>query len=410
MANKSVVLYQYCKVRNTWKYVPAIEPLKQLSKGSYCLSWYEGKEKQFKSIGPDPEEALHALEKKRLELAFVAAGGEIKDSQRERLIRPEENKVQVTPVRRKLSDAVTKYLGRRRTRQGKSGNGMAVRSVEAYEYRLGFLFEFRPSAYEDEIDRDVYLDEIDKDFLYEFLAFLRKHKNNLGDRTCYNAMQAVGTFLLHHRIGATRSILKEISFPPTEVIPYTNEEMATFFTACSEKEELLFKFFLHSMARDMEVAHCEVRDIKFNENLVHISPKPDKGFRLKGKRSGQATKGCKVPLPVRLVERLRRHFQGRAPRAPIFPCRTGGINTHFLRVCKNIAKRAGVPNWEEFDLHRWRKTGATRYHESGVSVRTIQYRLGHESLEVTLDYLGIQNSSEEGAQDVMNNGVLSTFV
>jgi hypothetical protein len=29
MVNKSVLLYQYVKFRNKWKYVPAIEPLKR---------------------------------------------------------------------------------------------------------------------------------------------------------------------------------------------------------------------------------------------------------------------------------------------------------------------------------------------------------------------------------------------
>jgi hypothetical protein len=33
MANKSVVLYQYVKVRTKWKYIRAVEPLKRLSKG-----------------------------------------------------------------------------------------------------------------------------------------------------------------------------------------------------------------------------------------------------------------------------------------------------------------------------------------------------------------------------------------
>ena len=38
----------------------------------------------------------------------------------------------------------------------------------------------------------------------------------------------------------------------------------------------------------------------------------------------------------------------------------------------------GFANWQDFDLHRWRKTGATRRHKDGVSVRTIQTWLGHD--------------------------------
>ncbi len=45
------------------------------------------------------------------------------------------------------------------------------------------------------------------------------------------------------------------------------------------------------MARDMEVANCEVRDLKFEKNILHIRPKPDRNFRLKGKRSGHVKGG-----------------------------------------------------------------------------------------------------------------------
>lgn len=44
---------------------------------------------------------------------------------------------------------------------------------------------------------------------------------------------------------------------------------------------------------------------------------------------------------------------------------------------------------EKWILHRFRKTCATRWHESGISVRTIQQWLGHKKLETTVKYLGI---------------------
>jgi integrase len=77
---------------------------------------------------------------------------------------------------------------------------------------------------------------------------------------------------------------------------------------------------------------------------------------------------------------------------------------------QEIAKRAGLANWQEWDLHRWRKTGATRHHESGVSVRKIQSWLGHESLDVTLDYLGVEDAADETSQEQVNNGALAAFV
>jgi hypothetical protein len=52
LANRSVVLYQRIKIKNKWGY----------------------------RIGGDPGAALAKLEKKRLEVAYVAASGEIKMS------------------------------------------------------------------------------------------------------------------------------------------------------------------------------------------------------------------------------------------------------------------------------------------------------------------------------------------
>jgi len=265
---------------------------------------------------------------------------------------------------------------------------------------LGFLSKFRPKAF---------LDEIDDQFVKAFRRFLREHPN-LSDRTSYTIMQAVSTFLLRNGIAAAKPILKEMSFPPTAVIPYSDEEMRIFFNACDEKEELLFKFFLHSMGREMEVAHCEVRDLKFDINVLHICSKPDRDFRLKRKRSGQAKKGHKVPLPAIFMSRLKEYCAGMGPRQLIFPNGSGGVEFHFLRKCKNIARRAGIKNWEDFDLHRWRKTGATNHHNDGVSVRTTQAWLGHESLKVTLDYLGVDDAADERSQQQVNNGALAAFV
>ena len=107
---------------------------------------------------------------------------------------------------------------------------------------------------------------------------------------------------------------------------------------------------------------------------------------------------------------MKKLCSGKAPRDLLFPNTVGGIDTHIIRRCKSIAKRAGLSNWEDFDLHRWRKTGATRHHEKGVSVRKIQAWLGHESLEETLAYLGVVDAADEISQEQVNNGALAEFV
>ena len=98
--------------------------------GACLRSWYDGKRKRLDPVGNDPEVALGALDKKRLELAYVAAGGEIKQS---------DNPAINNGQRKRVSKAVGEYLADCKDRQGKSGYGLAVRTPETYEYRLGFL-------------------------------------------------------------------------------------------------------------------------------------------------------------------------------------------------------------------------------------------------------------------------------
>jgi len=92
-----------------------------------------------------------------------------------------------------------------------------------------------------------------------------------------------------------------------------------------------------------------------------------------------------------------------------------------LRKFKAIAKRAGLncghcrttikdgkydnkrevevtcaqrPVCEKHYLHRLRKTCATFWHEQGIPLRTIQYYVGHKSLETTQKYLEITDESK----------------
>lgn len=388
LANIKVSLYQSIKVAGKWTFRRAPQQrLRLLSEGGY----YVRVGKCMEGVGRDPAVAIAVLRRQQAELLFVALGGQV----------TQDESGAEKPKRVKLVDAVRDYIADCRDRQGKSGYGLAPKTVAAYLYRLGFLTRFRP---------DACLDEVDTGFLRAFRRHLREHPDDLGDRSCHNVMQSVCTFLIKNDNMAAKPILREMSYPPKPVIPYSDDELTSFFAVCDPAEKMIFKFFLHSLAREREVAFTEIRDLLFDRNVLHISPKPDLGFRLKGKRSGQAKNGRRVPLPAVYMATLREFCRGKPARALLFPNPNGGNEGHFLRRCKAIAKRAGLATWPEFDLHRWRKTGATRHHESGVSVRKIQAWLGHESLEVTLDYLGVEDAADAHSQEQVNSGALAAFV
>jgi hypothetical protein len=198
MAHVRESLYQSIKVSGKWTLRRAPEQrLRQLTQGGYYIRFGN----RMEPAGRDPAVALAALMRKRAELNFVAVGGEVKADESE----AEGSK------RVNLVAAVKEYIADCRDRQGKSGYGLAPRTVQAYEYRLGFLTAFRP---------DVCLEEIDPAFVRAFRRYLREHPGDLGDRTCYNAMQAVSSFLVRNNNLAAKPILREMSYPPRPVIPY----------------------------------------------------------------------------------------------------------------------------------------------------------------------------------------------
>ena len=75
----------------------------------------------------------------------------------------------------------------------------------------------------------------------------------------------------------------------------------------------------------------------------------------------------------------------RANSKPLFLNRNGNPDKHLLRKLQNIAKKAGAEFHTE--LHKLRKTGASRRYIAQVPLPTLMQELGHESLAVTQDYL-----------------------
>lgn len=70
----------------------------------------------------------------------------------------------------------------------------------------------------------------------------------------------------------------------------------------------------------------------------------------------------------------------------VFPNSNCSPNGHFLRMCKAVAKRAELSE-DDFWLHKFRSTLATRALRSGVDLRTVQMWMGHTDLKSTMRYL-----------------------
>ena len=402
--NRRVSLYIYSKVGGSWKYRPAPERPKNLPEGSsFVMMWYEGEaegkaRKRLKNVGRVANVAQIEITKKKAELLNrIAEGKDTPEPVAPEPIPAPEAPPQSSSV---VGMKVAKFLENCQDRCGNDGYGFAKTSLSAYKNRLRILTEFGGA---------IPLADVDEEFFRLYRKFLREYKRKngqrLSDRSAHNAMQAACTMFAKNKIYSGKEILGEMHFAPKPCRPYTDEELTKFFTVCDEKESLLFKFFLFSGCRELEAAHTEVGDLNFATNVLHISPKPHRKFRLKGKK-GNAALGRKVPLPAALMRQLEAHCKGKKPRDLLFPNGDGNVEYHYLRICQKIAKRAGLTG---FELHRWRKTFATRSHEGGASVRKVQSWLGHTDLDTTLIYLGVQDSADESSQEFVNNSPLAAM-
>lgn len=130
--------------------------------------------------------------------------------------------------------------------------------------------------------------------------------------------------------------------------------------------------------REQEVMYAYWSDVHLSQATVRVSHKLDRGCTPK------AYKEQEIPIPAKLAESLKA-WKSEADRTCglVFP--TAGCNPKldFLDCLKAVAERAKL-NKEDFWLHKFRATFATRCLWAGVDLRTVQQWLGHSDMESTM--------------------------
>jgi integrase len=122
-------------------------------------------------------------------------------------------------------------------------------------------------------------------------------------------------------------------------------------------------------------------DIDLTHGVVRVRHKPEYGWTPK------AYKEREIPIPDKLVQSLKGWKAKADSDCPlVFPNSNCSPNGHFLRMCKAVAQRAELVE-DDFWLHEFRATFATRALRSGVDLRTVQMWMGHTDLESTMRYL-----------------------
>lgn len=121
-------------------------------------------------------------------------------------------------------------------------------------------------------------------------------------------------------------------------------------------------------------------DINFTANSLRVSHKPDRGWNPK------AYKESEIPVPAKLIGKFEAWKAKSDQNCDlVFP--TAGCNPKldFLDCMKACAERAEL-NQEDFWLHKFPSTSATRCLWARAALRTVQRWLGHSDRESTVRY------------------------
>jgi integrase len=332
--------------------------IKWPSNGRYLIEWREAGKRLRQAAGETPADALESQKRKRLELEAAQSGLEVSGLE-------EEERLPLTKV-------IEGFLKDIKTFRKSSTH-------QKYEYILGLFSDYvapKPDA------RDITGEDVKK-----FLAW-RKSKGFDPGTTLYTDRVILHNFF--NKLGIDNP-LKDVPRLPKfrkRPVAYPDAELKKFFGVCDNWERAFFSLVLATGLRRGEMQTLHWSDLDLVHHRVHVKGKPQYDFLPKDWEERT------VPFSAQVAEILRKH-----PRVAgcqlVFPSPKSHLNYRFLHErCKKIATRAGL-NKDEWHLHRFRDTAATRWLRAGIDVRTVQVWLGHESLATTQKYLEPSKETEK---------------
>lgn len=334
----------------------------------YCLHVaLPGSRHQWVTVGTDLKEVL----RKQLE-------------KEQDLFRESTQPVPPQKTPRTLEELRASFLHDKRTSRKKDGTIRDPETIASYAQTIGRFLAATGAKLPPDVTRET----------------LKKWKDDLYEHpyahwTVCNIYSEIATFLKFCAVDH-KQLLREDERPtPREETPiaFTTAEMEKFFfVITNERDELVFRFLLKTGAREKEMTHLEWTDLNLGEN-------PTVKFQCKLGFQTKTRKNRTVPLERTLADKLAAWRVKNPTTRYVFGTKKDKPEGHYLRVMKDIAKRAGMDR-ETFWLHKMRDTFATWALRRGVDLRTIQHWLGHTDISVTARYLAPEEDVQQ--QDLIN--------
>ncbi|MGQ5709474.1 tyrosine-type recombinase/integrase [Lactobacillus sp. PSON] len=201
---------------------------------------------------------------------------------------------------------------------------------------------------------------------------------------------------------------------------YTPSELNTFLETAKSKHFKWFMFFRLLAFSGMRIGEglaLNWSDIDFNENTVTISKTLSSGEKDRPKIDDPKTyNGFRVialdSLTMKYLSEWRKRQQhdlylmGLNPmnnKQLLFPNRDNRLlrRNNIYVWNKSIAEKAGI---KRINVHGFRHTHASILYENGATAKQIQMKLGHGSIDTTLDiYTHLSDKKSKATADIFAN-------
>ncbi len=266
------------------------------------------------------------------------------------------------PGKTPIADAVQKYF------DNLAAMGKDPKTIRTYRAAVnGFVTSYKKP----------YIEDYERQDLIDYMGWLRKQpqkqrKHANPNRTYFNKVSHVAIFLKACGIQPGLKASEYPSYHQKQVVAHTDEELAVLYREADQDERFLLDFFIGTMVRDHEAQTAKYTDLTGTTLTVH----------------GKQHKTRTVEVSQRLAVAIRERGEAATKNGGeelLFPNGNGRPNTHLLDVLQELAERAGAKFHTE--LHKLRKTGASRRYRAGVLLTTLMQELGHEDLSTTQQYL-----------------------
>ena len=248
----------------------------------------------------------------------------------------------------------------------------ATSSIKSYKRAVRRLYDFHKM--------DVSILEIDQ--IIDFLTFLmNEHQLNWRSIKMYVA----GLRYYYSEMALNPKLAAQIPYPkekPSLPQIASREELALFFSGCiNQKHRVMFRLMYSAGLRRNELVNLKIEDIETGDGKMRIRINKGKGGKDR----------YTILSPIILKE-LRAYFISAKPKTYLFNGRIKGQPMHpsSVRHAMNKAiKNCGLQR--HLNMHILRHCFASHALEDGLNIKTLQYLLGHQSINTTLIYLHVSD-------------------